>query len=205
MAWPPRSGAARYGLALISVAASLGILAVLLSALVRTFFFEPEVDIISRIVYDLVFVIFAGLMIQATRARNELEVTVAERTRAEEKLRRTEAYLTEAQRLTHTGSFASNIGSRTIVHWSLETFRLFGFDPENGVPSFEAVLERIHPDDREWMVESFRTSFQEGIDREAEFRIVLPDGVIRHIHFLTHPTFNASGHLGLNRTTLINR
>jgi PAS domain S-box-containing protein len=244
---PAASTALRYGLALASVAAALGLaqaflyfrlpqpftafalsaiaisfwsagtkpglLAAVLASLVRTFFFEPDADIVSRIVYDLVFVIFAGLMIQATRARDELEVRVAERTaalteaneglrlenaerrHAEAMLRRTEAYLTEAQRLTHTGSFASNIAARAIVHWSPETFRLFGFDPEHGVPSFEAVLERIHPDDREWMIDSFRKSFGSGIDREDEFRIVLPDGVVRHIRFLTHPAYTASGDL----------
>jgi C4-dicarboxylate-specific signal transduction histidine kinase len=92
-----------------------GMLAAVLSALIRTFFFEPEVDIISRLLYDLVFVIFAALMIQATRARDELEVRVAERTaeltntnqqltleiaertRAEETLRQSEAYLRQVQ------------------------------------------------------------------------------------------------------------
>src|ERR1700722_10754027 len=100
-----------------------GILAALLSALVRSYLFDPEINNISRVLYDLVFLVFAFLMTGLTRARDDLEVRVAQRTaelsranndlsleiaerkRAEEKLRQTEAYLAEAQKLTHTGSW----------------------------------------------------------------------------------------------------
>lgn len=120
-----------------------GILAALLAALIRVFFFESGVNNLSRIVYDLVFGVFAILMTQATRARNELEVKVAERTAAltqanqdlkleiaerrsiEEKLRQSEAYLTEAQRLSHTGSWAWDVGTRELVHSSEEWRRIF--------------------------------------------------------------------------------
>ena len=71
-----------------------------------------------------------------------------ERKRAEEALRRSEAYLAEAQRLSHTGSWAFNVATRQIVHWSQEHFRIFGFDPEHGMPSFDTFRQRIHPDDQ---------------------------------------------------------
>src|SRR5712664_2873768 len=79
------------------------------------------------------------------QARNELELKVAERTA---ELRRSEAYLAEAQRLTHTGSWAWNIATGEKIHASEEYARLFGFDPEQGMPSFEAFRQRIHPEDR---------------------------------------------------------
>jgi PAS domain-containing protein len=79
---------------------------------------------------------------------------LTERKRAEraaalsaEALRRSEAYLAEAQGISHTGSSAFN--ETTILYWSDETYRIFGFDPRNGLPSREAALQTIHPDDRE--------------------------------------------------------
>src|ERR1700731_5255388 len=113
-----------------------GILAAVLSALVRSFIFDPEINGISHILYDLVFLVFALLMTGATRARNELEVRVAERTaeltranedlklhigerrRAEEKLRQSEAYLAEAQKLTHTGSWVWDVAAKCALHLS---------------------------------------------------------------------------------------
>ncbi|HXM09282.1 MAG TPA: PAS domain-containing protein, partial [Terriglobales bacterium] len=69
--------------------------------------------------------------------------------RAEEKLRRSECYLAEAQRLTLTGSWAWNVVTSHRVYWSQENYRMFGFDPERGLPSDEALLQRIHPEDRD--------------------------------------------------------
>src|SRR5215813_7141438 len=71
-----------------------------------------------------------------------------ERKLAEEALWRSEAYLAEAQKLSHTGSWAFNVATRQIVHWSQEHFHIFGFDPQPGMPSFETVRQRLHPDDR---------------------------------------------------------
>src|SRR5262249_33088294 len=76
-------------------------------------------------------------------------VDLSEQKRAEEALRRSEAYLAEAQRQTHTGSCAIDGISRETVYWSDEMFRLFGFDPQQGPPMWEQFLERIHPDDRD--------------------------------------------------------
>jgi PAS domain-containing protein len=66
-----------------------------------------------------------------------------ERKLAEEALRRSEAYLAEAQRLSHTGSWAFNVATRQIVHWSQEHFRIFGFDPHQGIPSFDTFRQRV--------------------------------------------------------------
>src|SRR5258706_12104162 len=88
---------------------------------------------------------------ELSQARNELEMKVAERTAD---LRRSEAYLAEAQTLTHTGSWACNIATREILHSSEEHSRLYGFDPEKGIPSFEDIVQRMHPEDRTQIVES---------------------------------------------------
>src|SRR6267378_4504701 len=84
------------------------------------------------------------------QARNELEIKVAERTAD---LQQSEAYLAEAQRLTHIGSWACNISTREMRHSSEEHSRLYGFDPERGIPSFEEMVQRIHSEDRAGIVE----------------------------------------------------
>src|SRR6201996_5125719 len=71
---------------------------------------------------------------------------VDEAKKAEDRLRRSEAHLAEAQRLSHTGASAYN--AMEILYWSEETYRIFGFDPRDGLPSREAVWKRIHPGDR---------------------------------------------------------
>src|SRR6266850_2653259 len=118
------------------------------------------------------------------RTQDDLEVLVAQRTaelaRANESLRRREAYLAEAQRLSHTGSWAFNVATRKVVHWSLEHFRIFGFDPEQGMPAFETLLQRIHPDDRARAAEVLERAVREATDYELDWRIVLPDGAMKH-------------------------
>ncbi len=118
-----------------------------------------------------------------------------EREQSEETLRESEAYLAEAQRLTHTASFALNVATRKIVHWSQEHFRLFGFDPEAGTPTYEAIRPLIHPDDRERIAEIQERAIRERTDYELDCRIVLPNGTMKHLHTVAHPVFDASGDL----------
>src|ERR1700675_2392639 len=80
---------------------------------------------------------------ELTAVNRELTKEVLQRKRAEEALLRSEAYLAEAQRLTHTGSWACNTATREILHSSEEHSRLYGFDPENGTPSFEEMVQRM--------------------------------------------------------------
>src|SRR6267143_380176 len=112
---------------------------------------------------------------------------------AEDSLRRSEAYLAEAQRLTHVGSSAFDLATGTIVYLSQEHFRMFGFDPEAGMPSFEVARQRLHPEDRDRVLETFDRAVNERTDFEADHRIVLPDGTIKYVHVIAHPAFNASG------------
>jgi PAS domain S-box-containing protein len=122
---------------------------------------------------------------------------VSDRKRAEEALRRSEGYLAEAQKLTHTGSWARNVAtSHSCVYWSKENYRLFGFDPERGRPSDEALYQRIHSEDRDRVRrEVFLEGMAEGSHFDVEFRIVFPDGAIKHLHVVGHPVLNESGNL----------
>jgi PAS domain S-box-containing protein len=116
--------------------------------------------------------------------------------RAEEALRRSEGYLAEAQRLTRTGSWAWIVATRHSVYWSQENFRLFGFDPEEGIPSDEAFYQRIHPEDRDRVRrEVFLERPEEGSHFDVEFRIVLPEGAIKYVRSTGHPVRNLSGDL----------
>src|SRR5712692_6093907 len=120
-------------------------------------------------------------------------IDITESKRSEEALRRSEAYLADAQRLTHTGSLAMDVATRENTHSSEENSRLFGFDPERATPSFEAFRERIHPEDRVRADEILERSIREGKDFELVVRVVLPDGTLKYIHSVGHPLFNASG------------
>ncbi len=121
---------------------------------------------------------------------------VSDRKRAEEALRRSEGYLAEAQRLTGTGSWAWNVASRRSVYWSQENYRLFGFDPEGGIPSDEAFYQRVHPEDLDRVRrEVFLERPEEGSHFDVVFRIVLPGKEIKYIRSTGHPVRNLSGDL----------
>jgi PAS domain S-box-containing protein len=117
------------------------------------------------------------------------DVTAAKRT--QETLRQSEAYLAEAQRLSHTGSWAWNVGTKRRF-WSVETFQIFGFDPNTATPTTERFLERVHPDDRA-SIELVETELYQGNDAEYKYRIILPDSSIKYITSVAHPIRNESG------------
>jgi len=118
---------------------------------------------------------------------------ITDRKRAEEALRRSEAYLAEAQRLSHTGSWARDIVTNQYTHSSDEYARLFGFDPQRDRPSRAEFLQRIHPGDRERHAEIIDKAARERMDYEVDYRVVLPDGTVRWIHAVGHPVFSVSG------------
>jgi PAS domain S-box-containing protein len=120
---------------------------------------------------------------------------ITERKRVEVALRQTEAYLEEAQRLSHTGSWAWNVARRENIHWSQEQYRLFGLDPKSDSLSFETAYQRIHPEDRATFNKVLETATRERSDFEVDFRIVLPDGSMKYSRSVGHPVFSASGEL----------
>lgn len=124
-----------------------------------------------------------------------INTDIEDRKRAEEKLRRSEAYLAEAQRMTHTGSWAWNVRTDALF-WSQEIFRIYDYDPEM-TPTWDFLLKKVHPGDR-LEVERRRemeATQKEWTDSEIEFRIVLPDGTIKHLHSIAHPVRDESGEI----------
>src|SRR6202790_2428967 len=117
-------------------------------------------------------------------ARLELEKKVAERTT---ELRRNETYLAEAQRLTRTGRWALNGASREFVYLSDQYYQIFGLDPDKGMPSLQAIRQRLHPEDRAHTDAIREKALSEGKSYELDYRIVLPDGMVKFIHTVAHP------------------
>jgi PAS domain S-box-containing protein len=126
------------------------------------------------------------------KARNELERKVLERTA---ELRRSEAYLAEAQMLTRTGSWALTVATREVVHLSDQFYQIFGFDPERGMPSFQIIRQRIHPEDRATASQTLEKAIREGKGYELDHRIVFPEGIVKFLHLVAHPVFNTSSDL----------
>ena len=134
-------------------------------------------------------------------ARGELveamgtNVDVTERKRAEEALRRGEAWLAQAQRLNHTGTWVLDGTTRHFLYWSDESYRIWGFDPLQGLPSRDDMWERIHPDDRERLWNEVQEALREQRDFFEEFRILLPDGTVKYLEANTHHEFSPLGAL----------
>jgi len=119
--------------------------------------------------------------------------TREDRKKSDEALRRSEAYLAEGQRLSHTGSWAWNVARQENVYWSDEQYRIFGFDPTSDPSTYSAAFRRIHPDDQMKFQARLDEALAEKRDFEIEFRIILPDGTMRHIQTVGHPVLNAAG------------
>jgi PAS domain S-box-containing protein len=118
---------------------------------------------------------------------------VTERRRADAALRRSEAYLRDAQRLTRTGSFGFNAKTKEMTHSSDENTRLFGYDPEMGVPAFEQFFARIDAGDHARLREALESAIRGRTEIDWQFRVVTPDTSVKHIHGTAHPVFDAAG------------
>jgi PAS domain S-box-containing protein len=180
-----------------------GVLAIVLSVLSLNYFFLRPFFSFNPISYaDLVYLAFCIVCALAVgwvsavrrraeqelrQAREELEAKVVERTA---NLQRSQEYLAQAQKLTQTGSWVWDPRTEKVLYCSEEMFRIFGLDPRESLPSRENFRRQIHPEDRDWVKKKFEESLREKVDTLAEYRVLLPDGTVRHI--------NASGHLILN-------
>jgi PAS domain S-box-containing protein len=116
---------------------------------------------------------------------------VTEQELVTQELRRREAYLADAQRLSHTGSFGWKPDDGELV-WSDETYRIFEYG-STVKPTVDAALRRIHPEDRALVRQVIDSASQTGVDFEHEYRLLLPDGRVKHVHAIAHAIQNASG------------
>jgi signal transduction histidine kinase len=115
----------------------------------------------------------------------------AERNRTQEALRRSEAYLAEAQRISHTGSFGWSISTGQLF-WSEETFRIFQYDP-TVTPTVELILQRTHPEDAAFVTRSIEHASRERKNFDIDHRLLMPNGSVKHIHVVAHAISDASG------------
>ncbi len=131
------------------------------------------------------------------RAHDDLEGLVAQRTgqlaQANESLRRSETYLAEAQRLSLTGSFGWNLAKQELF-WSKQTFCILGYD-EATKPTLERVLERVHPEDRDLVQQTFDQASRDGTNVDFEHRLLFPDGSVKHVHVIAHAVDDELGAL----------
>jgi len=119
------------------------------------------------------------------------DVTAAKQ--AEEALRRSESYLAEAQRLTHTGSGAWSVPGWDALYLSDEWYRIYGLDPKQGLSAWRERLQRLHPEDQAKVQEAKDRATNEKSDYAVDHRIVLPDGTVKYTQTVGHPVLNASG------------
>jgi PAS domain S-box-containing protein len=113
---------------------------------------------------------------------------------SEEKVRRSEAELLEAQRISQTGSWKLDVSSGKVTV-SPQIFRIFGVKPDEGMSTTEFWLNRNHPEDAKRIQDLFERSRIQKTDYDADYRIVLPDGTVKHLHAVGHPVLNEPGDL----------
>src|SRR5436309_8764088 len=126
-------------------------------------------------------------LLRSVALQNATSILIA-RQRAEQ---RQEAYLAEAQRLSHTGSFGWRVATGEIV-WSEETYRIFQYD-RTTTPTVESVLQRVHPEDAAQVKQTIERASQDRKDFEHEYRLVMPDSSVKYVHVVPHVLHDASG------------
>jgi transcriptional regulator with PAS, ATPase and Fis domain len=183
-----------------------GSLATVLSSLAFYYSFLPPVDSFAAkpgqlarfIVFILSAVLVGSLSVaqrKATeslrRTRDDLRDTVQKLTETNDRLTRSEAYLAEAQTLSHTGSFGWDVSTGE-QFWSEETYRIFEYDPTLK-PTVELALERIHPEDLPLVQRVMASVSEHGSDVDVEHRLLMPDGSVKTIRVLGHTSNDRVG------------
>lgn len=170
------------------------ILSIAAFACLAYFFAPPElsfrIDSPQQIVLVVTFLLTSLTVTHLVgRARRQARAAL----QAEAALRRSEAHLADAQRLSRTGS----IGWRTStgeLFWSEETFRIFEYDPTTK-PTLQMAYDRVHPEEVALTKQNIeRASWQE-VEFDLQRRLLMPDGRVKHIHILFHPLRDSSGDL----------
>jgi PAS domain S-box-containing protein len=120
---------------------------------------------------------------------------IGDRKRTREALERSEYYLAEAERLSHSASWAYDIMTQRFIYWSAEYFRLVRLDPSQPPPSLEELGRGYEPEDWATLMEKWTRSIKEKKDYSVETRRTYPDGSIQHCRIVGHPIANAAGEI----------
>jgi PAS domain S-box-containing protein len=179
-----------------------GLLAITLALLAFHYYLAPPINSLTwkrdlfaagasevprLILFSLTSLIVASLISAQKKATqklrhsgHDLQLAMQDQKRIETALLHSEMYLTEAQRLTGTGSFAWNVASGEII-WSDQTFQIFGCD-RTTKPTVELIVQRAHPEDRAAVQETIERAALDRNDYDHEFRLLMPDGSMKHVH-----------------------
>jgi signal transduction histidine kinase len=133
----------------------------------------------------------AAISLENARLYAKLNNENRDRRKAENDLRRSEAALTEAQRISRTGSWRWKVSTGD-VSWSAEHFRIFSFDAATTQPSYQVFMQRIHPEDRPSFEQAIQRAVRERNPFQQEYRIVLPDGSVKHVQSVGQPDVTES-------------
>jgi PAS domain S-box-containing protein len=136
------------------------------------------------IIWAEVSVVMLPTMSRAQLRAAAVMIDITERKRAEAALRRSEAYLTEGQRLSRSGSFGWNVSSGEIF-WSAESFNIFGYDQAPSA-NIDMVLRRVHPEDLALAQRVIAQASSSGRDFDFEHRLLMQDGAVKHLHVVGH-------------------
>ncbi|HET6408987.1 MAG TPA: GAF domain-containing protein, partial [Chthoniobacteraceae bacterium] len=145
----------------------------------------------SRVAVLELLVSQAAISFENARLYFDVQRENTERVRVEKELRRSEAYLAGAQRLSKTGSFGWSVATGDVI-WSDETFRIFGYD-KTPFADIGMILRRTHPNDRLAVQQTVDEAARNGKDFDHEHRLLLPDGSVRHVHAVARAVKDASG------------
>jgi PAS domain S-box-containing protein len=151
-------------------------------------------DIAGLFTFSMIALAVSALGSKVRKSYWELAQENSERKRAEEELRRSEAFLAQGQRISQTGSWRWQV-STGAIYWSEEHFRIFGYDPKTDEPSYSLFFERVHGEDKAPFKEVLNRAVQDKSDFEVEYRIVLPDGAIKFLWSVGQPRLNPAGEL----------
>jgi PAS domain S-box-containing protein len=158
-------------------------------------------DVRKRIVFpdgELLYIRCVGIPVvegEALKGFLGTAIDITEQELLTQELELQRAYLAEAQKLTHTGSWAWRAADQKAVHISEEWYRMYGFDTAEGAPTWEEYLERVHPEDRLKSKGIIERAIVEKVDYDQEFRILLPSGMVKWIHTVGHPILSHAGDL----------
>jgi signal transduction histidine kinase len=153
------------------------------------FFVEPvfrialagPLDVAAAFAYLTTAIVVTGLLSKVRQSFQEL--------------RRSEARLTEGEKLSRTGSWTWTVANRDNAYWSAGHFRVFGFDPQEKPVPYQMALQRLHPEDVGLFEEGLNQVIREKKIWEFDFRVVLPDESIKYVHTIGRPVLNESGDL----------